>query len=194
MNKRLLSDIELFKLIKANDYKAFEELYNRHWEELYYVAYRRLQDERVAEEVVQEAFVNLYVRKNDLQESTNIKAYMHTVTKYKVIDEIRKRISEKKYIESVAKKPMVDFADAHDIFERKELKRHLKDFAETLPKKCREVFVLKQAELTNREISEKLNISEKTVEGHVSRARRLIKIYFETINLSIFFFFVFFLR
>lgn len=192
MKKRLLSDIELFNLIKANDYKAFEELYNRYWEELYKAAHKRLQDERVAEEIVQEVFVNLYVKKDTLQGSTNIKAYMHTVTKYKVIDEIRKRISEKKYIDSFASTSMVDFADAHNIFEKKELKRHLKDFTDTLPQKCKEVFALKQEELTNKEIAKKLNISEKTVEGHISRARRLIKIYFRTINLSIIIFSTFF--
>ena len=54
---------------------------------------------------------------------------------------------------------------------RADMTKALDEAIATLPEKCREVFILSKVEgLKNREIAEKLNISEKTVERHMSIA------------------------
>ena len=184
MNLKKLNDIQLFELIQKNHPKAFKELYNRHWEELYYAAYKRLADELCAEELVQETFVNLYVKKESLKITTTLIAYMHTVLKYKVIDEVRKRISAQTYLTSLSHQPRGEINDVNYLYERKELKEQFTAFTASLPKRCREVFILKRAEFSNKEIAQKLNIAEKTVEGHVSRAFRLLKVYFNDVYFS----------
>ncbi len=181
MKIKLLNDVELFDLIKAKDNSAFEELYNKYWEELYNAAYRRLADEFFAEEIVQETFVNLFLKKDTLVITTTLKAYMHTVLKYKVIDEIRKRIVQQSYLKGLSNLPIKEYNDVHRLFEKKELREYFHFFANTLPTRCKAVFVLKQAEFSNKEIAEQLNISQKTVEGHVSHARKLMRIFFNSI-------------
>lgn len=184
MKIKKLNDIELFELIQKNQHDAFKELYNRHWEELYLAAYKRLGDAFCAEELVQETFVNLYIKKDSLIITTTLKGYMHSVLKYKVIDEIRKRIRAQAYITTLSNQPKTETNDGNHIFERKELKDQFIVFTASLPKKCGEVFTLKQADFSNKEIAIKLNIAEKTVEGHVTRALRLMKIYFNDVYFS----------
>lgn len=181
---KYLKDLELLDLIREDKETAFEELYNRHWKDLYNAAYKRLADGHRSEELVQETFVNLYLKKDTLIITSTLSAYLHTVLKYKVLDEIRKRLSSKTYLESLLQQPIVDSADVHQLLERKEIKEQFAIFSETLPKKCKEVFLLKQEELSNRMIAETLNISEKTVEGHVSHARKLMKSFFVDYHLS----------
>jgi len=179
-----LKDLELLDLIREDKEAAFEELYNRHWKDLYNAAYKRLADEYRSEELVQETFVNLYLKKDTLVITSTLSAYMHTVLKYKVLDEVRKRMSSKAYLDSLLHHPVADSADVHQLLERKEIKEQFVVFSETLPKKCKEVFLLKQEDLSNKKIAEALQISEKTVEGHVSHARKLMKSFFVDYHLS----------
>ena len=174
---KALSDIELLTLIRADDYKAFETLYNRYWQGVFRAACQRIQDEACAEELVQETFLNLYVKRHSIQIKTSLKPYLYRVLKNKVVDEIRKRLHQQSYEASFDRTP-IQSGSVHDLLEVKELKQQMASFADSLPDKCRAVFKLKQAELPNKVIAEKLAISEKTVEGHISHARRLMKHYF----------------
>lgn len=177
MDTQKLNDQELLDLIKEDNGIAFEELYNRYWKELYNAAYKRLLDEYRSEELVQEVFVHLYLKRSSLIITSSLSAYIHTVLRYKVLDEIRKRLSSKTYLDSLIHDPVTDSIDVHQLLEKKEIKEQFAMFSETLPKKCKEVFLLKQDDLSNKKIAETLQISEKTVEGHVSHARRLLKSY-----------------
>src|SRR5690554_2423804 len=97
MKLSLHSDKTLLVLVQAGNQKAFEELYHRYWEELYWSAFRRLNDEFVAESLVQEVFVDVYVKKDQIYVDKSLKPYLYRVLKNKVIDEIRKRLSEQAY-------------------------------------------------------------------------------------------------
>lgn len=177
MDTQNLNDQELLDLVRDDSEIAFKELYNRYWKELYHAANKRLLDEHRSEELVQEVFVHIYLKRSSLIITSSLSAYIHTVLKYKVLDEIRKRLSSKTYLDSLFYDSTVDTLDVHQLLEKKEIKEQFALFSETLPKKCKEVFLLKQKDLSNKKIAETLEISEKTVEGHVSHARRLLKSY-----------------
>lgn len=172
-----LSDLQLLVLVKKDNGLAFQEIYNRYWRALYNAAYQKLQSAQLAEEIVQETFLNLYVKREAIQIDDSLSPYLHSVLKNKVIDEIRKQISSKKYQDTASVYAMVTEVTSHDLLEQKEVKEKIIEFSETLPKKCREVFLMKQQDLSNKMIAEMLQVSEKTVEGHVSRARKLLKNY-----------------
>lgn len=180
MSLEFLNDQELYKLIRANNDEAFRVLYNRYWEVLYDSAFKRLADEFLVEEIVQETFINLYMKKESIEIDKTLAPYLQTVLKHKVIDQIRKNVIEQNYRDSLSRAPEFVTKNAHDIFERKELIELFNKFLETLPPKCQEVFILKRSEYSNKEISKKLNISEKTVEGHISMARKRMIIFFES--------------
>ena len=73
----------------------------------------------------------------------------------------------------------------------KEVHRLVNDAVRSLPEKTREIFLLSRMEsLTNREISERLDISIKTVEFHVSKALKVLRIALKDYLLVFFYFFV----
>lgn len=172
-----LSDLQLLVLVRKDNGLAFQEIYNRYWRALYNASYQKLQSTQLAEEMVQETFLNLYIKRETVQVTDSLSPYLHSVLKNKVIDEIRKQISSKKYQETLSVQPPVTAITSHDLLEQKEVKEKIIEFSETLPEKCREVFLMKQQDLSNKMIAEILQVSEKTVEGHVSRARKLLKNY-----------------
>ena len=170
------TDEMLMDLIRQNRNFAFDELYRRHWAKLLDVAYKRLKSSDVAEEIVQEVFLNLYLKRKSLVITTSIAAYLHTVLKYKVLDEIRPRLVRNNYRDEWLSRPQVLSDDVHEMLEHKELSSLIVTMAEQLAPKCKEVFLLRYKEqLSNKMIAERLQISEKTVEGHISVARKTLR-------------------
>jgi RNA polymerase sigma-70 factor (family 1) len=170
------TDGELMDLIRKDNRAAFNLLYKRHWPSLLDSAYQRLKDEAIAEELVQEVFLNLYLKRLTIVITTSVPAYLHTVLKYKVLDEIRAKLVRNTYREEWLNRPAAVAEDAHTLLVNKELSQLILQLSDQLAPKCREVFLLKhQLQLSNKSIAEKLQIAEKTVEGHVSLARKTLK-------------------
>jgi len=180
------NDERLVIMTRAGEHRAFEELYNRYWEELYWNAFQRLDDEFVSESLVQEVFIDVYLKIDRLYIEQSLKPYLYRVLKNKVIDEIRRRITEQSYRMAAQHPQHLHSNDVQEKVECNDFREQLSRFTNTLPKKCREVFLLKQKEFSNKEIAAYLNISEKTVEGHVSRARRRVQRYFNSATGALF--------
>ena len=54
-----LEDTELIKLASGQDEKAFREIYDRHWQEIFLLAYRKVRSKEIAQELTQNLFVSL---------------------------------------------------------------------------------------------------------------------------------------
>jgi RNA polymerase sigma-70 factor (family 1) len=170
-----LSDMELFALAKHENMEAFEVVYKRHWPELIDAAYKRLQSRQKAEDIVQEIFISLYNKRNVLELTVSLKAYLSKALKYKVLNEFRSEAVRSNYMKSSFFKEYCknDFAEH---LEAKELHSKIDLLLMQLPDKCRQVFNLSRNEnMTNKEIAVKLNISVSTVEKHICKALKVLK-------------------
>lgn len=170
-----LSDAELLKLTKLENIKAFEELYRRHWVHLIDAAYKRLQSRQKSEDIVQEIFITLYQKRNILEITVSLKAYLCQALKYKVLNEFRAEGIRTKYVKNLFFNDTCknDFVEG---IEAKELNKKIEEVLKTLPEKCRQVFLLSRKEnMSNKEISSELNISVSTVEKHIGKALKILK-------------------
>ncbi|WP_179351298.1 RNA polymerase sigma-70 factor [Winogradskyella vidalii] len=173
MNPELskLEDIQLLQLSSKNNQQAFEEIFNRYWKRLYTYAYKIYNNNHVCEDIVQEVFVSLW-RKNETTIVLNLEGYLFKSVKYKIANHIRDlKFSTKQldYIESIP-------TDSVEYLEYDELEKEVLLSIEKLPIKCREVFKLSRLEQkSNTEIAEKLNLSIRTVETHISNALKSLR-------------------
>jgi RNA polymerase sigma-70 factor (family 1) len=179
-----LPDIELFQLTRQDDTKAFEILYMRHWSSLIDTAYRRLQSREKAEDMVQEIFISFYQKRQFLEITVSVQAYLYQALKYKILNEFRSeniRISYQKslFLKDVCKN---DFANEIDA---KDLNKKIDNILASLPEKCRRVFILsRHGNKTNKDISQDLKISVSTVEKHIGKALKTIKFLLPEYRLS----------
>ena len=169
-----LGDTELFQLAKQNNFKAFEELYKRHWLPLVNAAHKRLDYREKAEDIVQNIFIDLYQRRGSIEITISLKAYLNQALKFKILNEYRAELLRMKYQQrfflAICKNDL-----AMEI-EAKELDIKIQKIVSRLPEKCRQVFNLSRNEnLSNRDISSGLNISVSTVEKHISKALKTLK-------------------
>ena len=176
------TDQQLLDLIRTDDRGAFTELYNRYWDKTYAVALHRLDDEHEAEEVVQEVFLSIWQRRATLQLTHTVATYLAVAVKYKVINHLAKQHRRQlQHDELTITSPVVADSTA-DWLHEKELRQLLEKTISQLPEKCRIVFLLSRDEnKTYAEIAAELNISQKTVEAHMSKALRELR---ETLGVS----------
>nr|WP_226904955.1 RNA polymerase sigma-70 factor [Pedobacter schmidteae] len=170
-----LTDNELTILLKKGDESAFTEIYNRYWDKLFAVAYHRVDSEPEAEEIVQDVFLSLWNRRLQLELTHSIGTYLAVAVKYQVINKLSKRHRKRKHLETIVVTEQAE--ESTDLwFDEKELRIQLERVVNSLPEKCRLVFLMSREEgKSTRQIAEDLNIAEKTVEAHMTRALKEIR-------------------
>lgn len=161
----MLSDEQLFLQVKQHDRAAFDELYKRHWLGLFNNAYKRLRDKEACSDIVQDIFADLW-NKRDIREIENLSAYLNTAVKNKVYSLLAQGKTGHYFVQPFENMVSAATADSH--FNQKEINHLLYLWMQTLPEKRREIFRLKYYEgASTRQISEHLNISQKTVQNQL---------------------------
>ncbi|WP_426330194.1 RNA polymerase sigma-70 factor [Pedobacter sp. R-06] len=170
------TDADLLNLLRENPEVGITMVYNRYWKVLLDAAFKRLKDEQEAKEVVQELFIALYTRRNELVLTSGLEAYLGNALKYRVLNHFRHQTTRERYAQIISTQSQTYIAEVDQRIEDAELAIRLKSATEKLPPKCREVFLLSKIErVTNAKIAEKLGISVSTVEKHISRGMILMR-------------------
>jgi len=165
------TDDELILLLQEGDSAAFKEIYNRYWDRLFNSAFKRLNNAELCEEIVQDVFTKLWIKRDGLAFTAGLSNYLFTAIRYNVIDTYRRQLLKTNYHKSMQQaKPDYTNITEENIFVR-DLKAFVENELNHLPAKCRSVYELSRHQhKTNKEIALLLNISEKTVEGHLTKA------------------------
>lgn len=160
-------------LCHDDDRAAFAEIYWRYGRQLVLEAIRKTGDRNAAEDIVQEVFVKLWLRRHKLVIQKNLQAYLKGMLRYHVIDHYLMRENSPLVTASLLSS-FPDPAD-DDYLAGRLLHNHYLQALSRLPDKCRQVFELSRKGFSIRDISEQLHISEKTVEVHIGKALRLLR-------------------
>lgn len=171
-----LTDTELLSLLKDGDSAAFTEIYNRYWKKLFTVAGNKIKDLDDAEEIVQDIFVALWNRRERLQVTGTLGAYLAVSVKYKVIKALDKRYHQQQYADYSRHTLSLLDDSTQEWLQFDELKSRLSELVASLPEKCRLVYQLsRDSGYSQKQIAEELNISEKTVEAHMGKALKALR-------------------
>jgi RNA polymerase sigma-70 factor (family 1) len=172
-----LGEDELINLLQQDKLGAFREIYTRYWKQLYADAYKRLKNKEMAEEIVQEVFTSLWHKRSALNITQTLGGYLFTSVSNLVIDQYRKDLVRARYKESFKLVYSETDNSTEDVILAKELEHTIEHEVNSLPQKCRSVFELSRVEhKTNKEIACELGISEKTVEHHITKALKHIRL------------------
>lgn len=170
------SDRELVGFLQAGNENAFTELYNRYWKIMFAIAAKKCGSFHDAEGIVQDIFLDLWQRRSRLEIKGELRSYLSVAVKFKVINVLAKRNKQRHHVMPEGDIMQLPDCSTEQWLNFEELKDRLSLLTSQLPKKCRLIYRLKKEEgLSQKQISEKLDISEKTVEAHVSRALKIFR-------------------
>jgi RNA polymerase sigma-70 factor (ECF subfamily) len=164
----------LVSLLAKNDETAFTEIYNRFWQKLFAIAYNRLKEIQIAEDVVHDVFTSLWVNRNK-SEIESLENYLATSTKYMVLAKIKKKERERIYNNSSHHTPIIDFP-VETSLHYKRILEIVKNEVEKLPEKCRLIFKYSRDDgKPVKQIAKELGLSPKTVENQLNKALKQLK-------------------
>jgi len=171
------------KELKTGSEQAFEVLYNKYHIRLYHFAFGYLKDKDDAENLVQEVFIKIWTTRFQIEVDKSFSSFLFTIAKNKILDIYKKRTNElnyKKYLKNCF--DLLEERTKNDII-FSDLENQLTEVINTLPKKRRIIYKLSRYKgLSNKEIAQRLGISEKTVENQMTYALSIIKKKFQFIS------------
>ena len=165
---------------------SFSELYLMYYSKLVRFAKEFVVLEEDAENITQDVFTDLWERRDAIDHIENVNAYLFRLVRNRCLDYLKHKVFEQKYAENVQasfeielnlKLQSLDRFDVSDISEGNETERLVRDAINSLPKRCRDIFLLSRMKgLKYREISEKLGISVNTVECQMGIALKKLRV------------------
>lgn len=173
-----------FKSLPAQDDKiAFDNLFKQFYPRL--TAYACLfLDSEAAEDIVQDVFVYIWEHANSITIHTSLEAYLFKAIYQRCLNQLKQRKSRENH-HKIIENYLIEFEsrlfdpDTNDSIRRlymEELKADINAAIDSLPEKCRKVFMLSYMyDLKNKEISEVLGITQSTVENHIYNALKVLR-------------------
>ncbi len=162
------------------DEPTFEQVFRAHYVALHAYANIILKDTDGAEEVVQTVFLKLWEKRSGLRITTSLKAYLYKAVYHGSLNHIKhEKVRQRHWEQTHYTMNQQLSPDNSQIMEgqEKELMKRIQQTLEALPEKCRLVFHLSRfEELKYGEIAEQLEISVKTVEAHMSKALKTLRL------------------
>ena len=167
------TDRSLTRGICNGSIKAFEQMFMRYYPRFYGLALGLVKDEWVAEDVVQNVMMKVWLRRATLKEDESLYVYIYVLVKYEVLNYFRSKRT--RLAERLSAQNLPDIADAgiEEAFRQAELQKALDDAIEELPPRRRDIFRMSRFEyMTAKEIAGRTGLSVRTVEKHIELALR----------------------
>ena len=171
------TDETLLRRMAGNDREAFTSLYRRYWEPLFIITVKVVRSKEDAADIVQEVFISLWTRRQELSPAGSLAAYLHASVKYKAIDYIEKDVTRHNYLKTLGDlEAASSLPSAEALLQTKDMQRLVQTTISNMPSRMREVYRLSRQEyLSHKEIGLRLGISEETAKKHIQHALQLIK-------------------
>ena len=151
----------------------FDDLFRYNYRPLCLYALHYIQDIDLSEDIVQESYAALWEKLQEDAHILNRKSYLYMMVRNRCLDHLRK-----KGIPTESLKPYDTYGiiDDDDAQERAQTEARMWTAIDSLPEKCREVFILSKRDgLKYEEIAEELNLSVNTVRNQISKALKVLK-------------------
>ncbi len=170
--------------IQKGDIIAYEKLYRTMQPRLYAFCRKIIEDREIARDIVQEVFVSFWENHKTILIHTSLSSYLFRMTYLKCLNHLRQLKIDNKYQNYAALKlkesEMMHFDPDYNpdgsIFFN-EIESLVNKAIESLPEQCKHIFILSRVEgMDHKEIAAKLEISVRTVEAHIYRALKTLKI------------------
>ncbi len=162
--------------LKQDDKTAVDDLFAFYYPRLYQFSKSILKMEGEIEDVLQEVFLKIWLNRHKIQHTETFNAYIYTITKHEVLNLIRSKLKDNNFREQLYLFAVAEEYQFQNKLEFEEIKSGIDRIVSNLPEKRQQIFILSRTNgLSNKEIAQQLNISEKTVEDHITHAIKKIK-------------------
>ena len=165
----------VMNLLNQDNDKVFRYLYDKYTATLRYFAAKYIDDDATIEDIIQDAFLNLWEKRHEFDNENAIKAYLYKIVRSFSVDIIRRKNIAHRYAEKI----ILQGDEEHEFFLENIIESEVFQMIQTvfseLSPACREVYELSLRGKSHEEISQQLNISINTVKKHKNNANHYMR-------------------
>lgn len=170
-----MTDSELIDSIRNGDHGAFEQLFDRYWDFLFAIIYRRLQDEDQTKDLVQDIFIYIWNNRKTIYAEPTLEPLLVRTARNQIVSLYRKEqvrlVGEHELLQKLSRMDETD-----DLLLSKEVGQLIDEELTKMPMNMRKCFQLSRKEgKTISEIALQLLLSEQTVKNNISEALKRLK-------------------
>lgn len=169
----------VLKQVGDGDESAFRSLFDTYRPNIYTTALRVTNNEWMAEDIVQDTFVKVWINRHLLPSLDNFEAWLYVVAKNITLNIIKKQDSYKAYAQEEARAALIRvYPEADYLVQDKEFQRMLQEAVDRLPPKQRETYrLIREQYLKRDEAANILHVSPETVKWNLDQAMKSIRAY-----------------
>ncbi|WP_346861656.1 RNA polymerase sigma-70 factor [uncultured Draconibacterium sp.] len=192
MNK--IDDADLTRRVKSGEKEAYQALFERYAPKIYHFALSYLKSTADSEELVQDVFLKVWEKREILDATQNIKAFVFKIAINTIYDFIRRKNIENAFQEFSKANYAADSNNTWDTLIFEEMQTTINSLVAQMPEQRKKIFKLsKNKGLSNDEIAQELNLSKRTVENQLYRALLFLKEHLRNESaIALLFFFLFY--
>ena len=182
----LYNEKALLTQIVQGDESAFRVVFDHYRDAIYSFALKVVQHEVIAEEIVQDVFVKIWLNRTGLASIRNFADFLFIITRNHTFNSLRRLARERKLTVVNTDQLPAEAISAEAVVLQRDYDRVLQQAIARLPPKQQLVFTLSRLHgLSREEIATQMNISVETVKAHMKQAIRAIRLYFKNYNNAI---------
>ncbi|MCC8154736.1 MAG: RNA polymerase sigma-70 factor [Tannerellaceae bacterium] len=179
-------------------YAFFRQLYQKYYESLVAYAYHYVNNWEISEDIVQEVFLILWTKREDVDFTEPIKPYLYKAVYNKSMNHISSTYTQTRVgmdsTDEMINRIIVE-CNQYDTLLAKETAKEIETAINGLSPQCKKIFLLsREQHLKNKEIATLLEISEKAVEKQITKALGEIRNHLKQLGLLPAWLFLFFLK
>ncbi len=178
MSGKHLQEEKILQLLAAGSERAFTQLFDRYRNQVYGTAFRFLKSEALAEEIVQDVFLKVWLKRDEIAQVDRFDAYLFVMTRNMVFDRIKKMANEAVIYKVIGRSFSEIDHHTENRLQDRQYQQLLQQAVNLLPPRQKQVFQLSRFEgLSQEAIAEKMQLSRLTVKTHMAKALQSIRHY-----------------
>ncbi len=171
-----MDERKLIQELQSKNLLAFDYVFINYYSGLCAFAHQYLQDRAIVEDIVQDLFISFWMDCSRLEIRSSLKSYLFTAVRNRCLDWQKHQNIVRKYRTKLLSEEEPSSVPQEEMILESDLRFVVQNALQQCSPRCREIFLLNRVDgLSNSQIAEKLQISQRTVELQISNALKIIR-------------------
>ncbi len=172
----LIDELTLLSALKRGEEEAYRQLFDSYYGRLVLFANRMLNDLDLSRSTVQDVFVMLFDKKEEITVHTSLNSMMHQMVRNRCLNLLKRDKMKRAHHQQIFLQSD-EIEQPLETLEYQELENAIYSIVEDLPAQCKRIFKLSRIKgKSNQEIADSLQLSKRTVETQISNALKQLRI------------------